>query len=532
MEHMEEYLEQKIHELHLLPKQWRKKGIRGLIFSRTGIIMFLMLLAAVSMGVIMTQFGGYIAQTMGGVLVFDVIVVISLLNTEMDSSAKLTWVLVIAATSVFGAMFYLYTRLDVGHRAVKAEYMRLTKEHRWDLPHSKQTLDALKQESPETARLAHYLYSNDAFPVSVHNDVTYYPLGEEKWADMLEELKKAEKFIFLEYFIIEEGLMWGSILNILEEKASQGVDVRVMYDGTCAIKKVPYSYPEKVRALGIKCKMFSPIRPFASTHYNYRDHRKILVIDGKVGFCGGVNLADEYINHVEIFGHWKDTALRIKGEGVRTLTHMFLNMWNYGEQNVDYSPYLTVPVETFPEKRGYVIPYGFNPFEKERVGERVYLDMLYNARNYVHIMSPYLILDDELMQALEYASLRGVDVRLILPGIPDKKAVYALAKTYLPGLLADGVKVYFYTPGFVHAKVFVSDDCKAVVGTINLDYRSLYHHFECGTYLFNVDCIADIERDFMNTQARCTRVTPEVLAKDSLPSLLLGKTLRMVAPLL
>lgn len=525
-------MEHKIHEFRLLPVEWRKKGLRGLLFSRTGIVLILLLMAIGSVCLVLTQFGEYIAQAMGGVLVFDTIVIISLLNTEMDSSAKLTWVLVIAGTSIFGSLFYLYTKLDVGNRTVKREYKRLIQEHRKDLPHNSQVLKELKQESPETASLARYLYSNDAFPVSKHNAVTYYPLGEEKWAAMLEELKKAERFIFMEYFIIEEGLMWGSILDILAEKAAQGVDVRVMYDGTCAVSKVPYNYPEYVRELGIQCKMFSPIRPFASTHYNNRDHRKILVIDGKVGFCGGVNLADEYINHVEVFGHWKDTALRIKGEAVRTLTHMFLNMWCYGEENVDYSPYLTVPVESFLEQKGYVIPYGFNPFEKERVGERVYLDMLYNAKEYVHIMSPYLILDDELLQAMEYAARRGVDVRLILPGIPDKKAVYSLTKTYLPGLNAAGVKVFFYTPGFVHAKVFVSDGCKAVVGTINLDYRSLYHHFECGIYLYGVDCIADIVRDFLNTQEKCTRVTPLLLEKEPIRSRLTGRVLRMVAPLL
>lgn len=518
--------------IRLLDPRRRKKGIFGLIFSRTGIVLITLALAALCIIIAITQFGEHLNKLLGGVVLINIAVIITLLSTDMDSSAKTTWCLIISATSIFGALFYLYTRLDPGNRIVRKEYRKQILQHRNDLPQDPEVFSKLEEEAPEAARLAQYLASHDAFPVTTHNSVTYYPLGENKWADMLEELRKAEKFIFMEYFIVEEGNMWGSILSILKEKATNGVDVRIMYDGTCVLGTLPYMYPEMIRKLGIRCKMFSPLRPFASTHYNYRDHRKILVIDGKVGFTGGVNLADEYINQKERFGHWKDTAIRIKGEAVRTLTHMFLNMWDYGMDADDHSPYLNVSIQSDPEAAGYVIPYGFNPFDSERIGERVYMDILYNAKKYVHIMTPYLILDDELRDALKYAAGRGVDVCMILPGIPDKKAVYMLAKTYFRTLIEAGVRIYLYTPGFVHAKVFVSDDVKAVVGTINLDYRSLYHHFECGAFLYGTSCISDIEQDFLKTREKCQIVTEEMLDDRSIREKILGNALRMVAPLL
>lgn len=515
-------------ELNLLKKP--KRGLLRIIFSRTGIIMLLLLLAVFCFLIAEIFFAALIGRILGGLGLFNLCVIIYLINSDMDSSAKLTWILVISATSFFGTLFYIYTKSNIGSRAVAAGYNKLIKEHKDDIRQDETTIKELEAVSNETADLVHYLNRSGTFPVTTGNRVTYYPLGENKWKSMLEELKKAEKFIFMEYFIIAEGKMWGSILHILAEKAKQGVEVRVMYDGTCALALLPYSYPKMLAEYGIKCKMFSPLLPFLSTHYNYRDHRKILVIDGKVGFNGGVNLGDEYINHVEHFGHWKDTAIRIEGKAVDNLTLMFLNMWSLGEQEPDYKSYLGL-AETQDEK-GYAVPYGDNPFDDDKVGEKVYMDILNRANDYVHIMTPYLILDDELMTALKYSAERGIDTKLILPGIPDKKPVYALAKTYFKTLLDSGVEIYLYTPGFVHAKVFVSDDVKAVVGTINLDYRSLYHHFECGTYLYGTDCIADIEADFNSTLAKCQKVTYESIKKENPFTKLMGQFMRLIAPLL
>ena len=334
----------------------------------------------------------------------------------------------------------------------------------------------------------------------------------------------------MEYFIIDEGLMWGNILNILIEKAAQGVDVRVMYDGMCEISTLTHNYPQLLEKHGIKCKAFSRIRPFISTSYNYRDHRKILVIDGKVAFNGGVNLADEYINRIERFGHWKDTAIMLKGAAVQSFTLMFLQMWNMTEEKPSWEECrLSFPADS---SDGFVMPYCDAPLDGEKVGECVYMDMLYRSISYIHIMTPYLILDNELEAALKYAAMRGVEVKIILPGIPDKMSAYSLAKTHYKSLMKAGVKIYEYTPGFVHAKVFVSDDEKAVVGTINLDYRSLYHHFECATYLYRTSCISEIEQDFQQTLKKCRRVTKESVRNEKLSIKIRGRILKLFAPLM
>ena len=295
---------------------------------------------------------------------------------------------------------------------------------------------------------------------------------------------------------------------------------------------LPRDYPKRLRKLGIRCKPFAPIAPFVSTHYNYRDHRKILVIDGHTAFTGGVNLADEYINRIVKHGHWKDTAVMLQGEAARSFTLMFLQMWNLDEKTPDFSIVSEIPAAASPEAKGFVIPYGDCPVDADHVGEQVYIDILNRAQRYVHIMSPYLILDGELESALTFAAKRGVDVRLILPGIPDKSFPYALAFTHYPALLDAGVKIGEYTPGFVHAKVFVSDDAEAVVGTINLDYRSLYHHFECATWMYGVSCIGDIEADFEATQAKCRRVEKGTIWQNARRLRLLGPVLKVIAPLM
>ena len=517
-------------ELHLIEK--KRTGLFALIFSRTGVILILFALAVLTVLGIMNWFAGLIAHITAGIILFNIIVIIYLVNSEMDSSAKTTWILVIAITSIFGTLFYLYTRSSLGYAALREGHKKLLRDHKDDLIQDSEAINSLETDSPETRDLVTYLNRSGTYPVTQHNEVTYYPLGEDKWKDMLIELEKAKHFIFMEYFIIDEGKMWGTILAILKRKAEEGVEVRVMYDGMCALSTLPLNYPKMLEDIGIKAKMFSPLTPFVSTHYNYRDHRKILVIDGKVGFNGGVNLADEYVNEIERFGHWKDTAIRIKGPAVKNLTLMFLNMWEIFSQDADYAKYLNVPADLYDSEKGYVIPYADNPFDDDKVGEKVYMSILNRANHYVHIMSPYLILDDELLMALKYAAERSIDVKLILPGIPDKKMVYNLAKRYFRTLLDSGVKIYLYTPGFVHAKVFVSDDMKAVVGTINLDYRSLYHHFECATYLYDTDCIKDIEEDFTKTLESCHQVTIEDVNNEKFLVRLTGSLARLIAPLL
>ena len=323
------------------------------------------------------------------------------------------------------------------------------------------------------------------------------------------------------------------MLEILARKAAEGVDVRVMYDGTCEFSTLPRDYPKRLEALGIRCKVFSPVQPFVSTHYNYRDHRKILVIDGRVGFTGGVNLADEYINHVEKYGRWKDAAIMLEGEAVRSLTALFLEMWSVLKEP-EFEAFLADPIPVPEQTQGTAAPYGDCPLDGERVGEMVYIDLLNRAREYIHIMTPYLILDGELETALKFAAERGVDVHLILPGIADKKFPNALAKTHYSALLDSGVKISEWTPGFVHAKVFVVDDREAVVGTINLDYRSLYHHFENAVWLTNAPCIRDIEGDFQATLEQCRTVEndPKSIWQGRFLFRAVGMLLKVIAPLL
>ena len=325
--------------------------------------------------------------------------------------------------------------------------------------------------------------------------------------------------------------MWGEVLEILARKVREGVEVRVMYDGTCEYTTLTRDYTKRLGKLGIKSKVFAPAKAFVSTHYNYRDHRKILVIDGHTAFTGGINLADEYINEVERFGHWKDTAIMIKGEAAKSFTLMFLQLWNIEAKKDQFENYLDIQI---PEEvaEGFIIPYGDCPLDDDKLGERVYMDILNRSHKYVHIMSPYLILDGELETAIKFAAERGVEVSLILPGIPDKRAPYYLAKTHYKTLLESGVKIYEYTPGFVHAKVCVSDDENAVVGTINLDYRSLYHHFECAAYITGAECISEIENDFQKTVNKCKLVTAEDVKKEKITVKIAGVLLKAVAPLL
>ena len=508
-----------------------KYGLSRAIFGRTGLILLLFLIQAGLLLSVMFWFQEFQTHVVGGSLVLTMGAVLVVLNSDLDPTAKLTWMVVMTLAPVFGALFYWYTRRDVGHRLLKTIMAERQHQSRHQLDQDPGVLKDLHSRTPGAAGMARYVSRSGCFPVFDGTDCTYFPTGDAFFRQMLAELEQAEKFIFLEYFILDEGYMWDSILEILKRKAAAGVDVRLMYDGTCEFALLPRDYPKQMEALGIQCQVFAPLEPFVSTHYNYRDHRKILVIDGRVGFTGGVNLADEYIGRREKYGHWKDTALMLKGPAVRSFTVMFLQLWSADLRTPEYHKFLGAPVETC-DAPGFVMPYSDSPLDNDRVGEQVYMDLLNRAEKYVHIMTPYLILDQQMESALCYAARRGVDVRIILPGIPDKKSAYYLAKTHFAALHSAGVKLYTYTPGFVHAKSFVCDDREAVVGTINLDYRSLYHHFECAVYMHGTAAVADIEKDFLETQRQCRRVTRETIQSEKWHVKLAGFVLKTIAPLL
>ena len=509
-----------------------KKGIFQAVFSRTGLVTSLLLMNFCLTTVLFWRFYEYLPHFFGGSAILSAAMVLTVLNGRHDPSARVTWLIIVMCSPVFGSLLYFYVRSDVGHRRLKKRIRDRIFATRDLLPQDPEVTEAFERMEPGAAGLARYLRRTDHFTTCANTDAVYFPSGETMFDRLLEELEQAKDFIFLEYFIVEEGKMWGQILEILARKAAQGVDVRVMYDGFCEFVLLPRDYPKLLKQLGISCRVFSPVTPFVSTHYNYRDHRKIAVIDGHTAFTGGVNLADEYINERERFGHWKDTGLMVKGDAARGFALMFLQMWNIEEPTGDLQRFLSRPMPPVEEDGGFVIPYWDCPLDDRKVAQQVYTDILARARRYVHIMTPYLILDSEMENALKFAAERGVDVRLILPGIPDKKMPYALAKTHYASLLDSGVRIYEYTPGFVHAKSFVCDDKEAVVGTINLDYRSLYHHFECAAYLWGAECVADIEADFQATENLCRRVTRETIKTEKLSVKLMGCLLKIIAPLL
>ncbi len=511
-----------------------KRGFFAVITGRTFIIAVLLVVQLVLLIWGFERLGEYIHL---GSAFASALMLIYIMNTGSDPTVKLTWSFIVALVPVVGIPLYFYIKLDLGHRAVQKSISRCIEETRPYFPlrsDGEGVTGVLEKSAPEAASIARYLSDTAGFPPYMGSEVEYFPLGERKFEAMVRDLEAAESFIFMEYFIVSPGRMWGTILNILTRKAREGVEVRFMYDGTCAFADMPYSYPEELEKLGIRCKMFAPMRPLVSTHYNNRDHRKILVVDGKTAYTGGVNLADEYINEKLRFGHWKDTAIRVHGEAVRSFTLMFLQMWNASERagGCHYEQYLLPPEQIRAESPGIVIPYGDSPMDAERVGETVYLHLINTARSYVHIMTPYLILDGVAMNALTAAAKRGVDVRIILPHIPDKKYAFWLAKSHYRELVEAGVKIFEYTPGFIHAKVFLADDTMAVVGTVNLDYRSLYHHFECAALLVDTPCIDDIKADFADTFSKSHRVTREDIAHEKFHVRFFGSLLKIVAPLM
>ena len=382
--------------------------------------------------------------------------------------------------------------------------------------------------------MASFLSKYGSSGVFTDTDVKYYSLGDYMIEEIIDELKKAEKFIFIESFIINaEGRVWPEILSILREKVRQGVEVRVMYDGMGCLTTLPKYYEETLNAQKIKCRTFSPVQPLLSTYQNNRDHRKIIVIDGKVAFNGGINLADEYANYIERFGHWKDTGIRLEGSAVAGFTSLFLQMWNtirMSDTKEDCKRFIDASEPSAGV--GVIIPYGDSPLDDVNVGMRAYIDIINSANEYVYIMTPYLVIDDEMYNAMRFAVQRGVDVRIIMPHKPDKKYAFWLARTYYPQLMRSGVKIYEYMPGFVHAKVCEADGERAIVGTVNFDYRSLFLHYECATYIYKSRVIDDIHADFKKTFASCDRITEEEYRRFNPITKVCGRIVRVLAPLL
>lgn len=465
-------------------------------------------------------------------LTLSIIIVFIIINNKSNPSYKIAWIVPVMIFPIFGGLFYL---LYGGNKLSTREKLKMVIQNIEMTNSLKQDDEIIKKigdKSIYAKNQSEYILNYAKCPVYNNTETTYFKIGEEKFEALLRELKKAEKFIFLEYFIIQEGKMFNSILEILEEKAKQGVDVRLIYDDVGCIVTLPHNYKNTLEAKGIKCRVFNPIKPFFTRRLNNRDHRKIVVIDGDVGFTGGINLADEYINEYEKHGYWKDAGIMLKGDAVWNLTVMFLSMWDYiDNKEEDYIKFKPSKNKYYNSK-GYVQPFDDSPLINEPIGETVYLNLINKAKDYIYINTPYLIIDNEMATALKIAAKSGVDIKIVTPYIPDKKFVHAVTKSYYESFIKDGIEIYEFTPGFMHAKTFVVDAEYGVVGSINLDFRSLYLHYECGVWLYKTDSIKSMKDDYLETLKRCHKVTMEECKNTSSIRKVLRLIIRMFAPLL
>ena len=460
------------------------------------------------------------------------IVVLKLYSKHAPGNMKLPWIMLILAFPVMGLSLFLLIELtaDVGQTYKRLKSVRNQTER--GLAQDDEILTRLQEIDPTAANQSRYLWHYAHSPVYADTGVTYYAEAVDAFEAMKAELEKAERFIFMEYFIIEDGSSFSELHEILNRKAQQGVDIRIMYDDLGSVGYVNLMFAKKLNTQGISCRVFNPAVPIINLFMNHRDHRKIAVIDGKVGFTGGFNLADEYFGRTKPYGHWKDTGLKLEGQAVRSLTSVFLEMWNVaGKQTEDPAKFLDIEY-TRPSAEGFVQPFDDDPLGTERLAENVYLNLIGSARESLYFITPYLIITDEMSRALELAAKRGVDVRIITPGIPDKKTVYAVTRSYYAGLASQGVRIFEYTPGFCHAKMCVCDGKTACVGTSNLDYRSLYHHFENNVVLYGCDAVEDIVRDFEAVFPQCAEVTQHYRTGRSAALRIWQCILRLFAPLM
>ena len=512
----------------------KPKKLINIIFSQKTTIILLLLLQFVQIFIMFTilnenyNYLSVLFTTLG------IIVAIYIVNTDRQPAYKIAWIVPLLIFPVFTTILYLILTNQPYKRKVSNAYVQKNLDTRCYLPEDIELSKKIKEEDPELYRIIRYLDDSAGFPAYGCEDVTYFPLGEDKFAAMLTELRKAEKFIFMEYFIVDDGEMWGEIVDILIEKAFAGVEVRLIVDGMGSQFTMPMKDKKAIEKAGGKVLIFNKFRPMMSTIQNNRDHRKILVVDGNVGFTGGVNIADEYINRLIRFGHWKDTAIMIRGQAVWNLTMMILQMWEViSHETTDYEKYRPTPSDENTTSQGIIVPYSDTPLDSEKIGRMVYMTMINTAKNYLYITTPYFIPDNEILTSLELAAKSGVDVRIITPHIPDKWYIQCLTRSYYMELLNMGVRVYEYVPGFIHAKNCLSDDKRAVVGTINFDYRSLYLHFEDAAFMQDTACIPDIKADFEDLfKNKCHRITHEDVRQLSFASRFMSVILRIFAPML
>ncbi len=498
------------------------------------IILAVLFLVQVAVFVMLVDYGSKYFWVYTALEVLSVVITVVLIARNDNPAYKIAWIVVIMALPIFGICIYI---VFGANSLKKADMMRLARIERKYIAEIAKRSAKREKTLPDSARAlaqAKYLENTASACMFDRTETKYYPLGDLLYPDLLEALRGAEKFIFLEYFIIERGVMWDSILGILAEKAKAGVDVRVIYDDVGSMLTLPHNYPNKLRSLGIKCVVFRRFVPVLSSSFNNRDHRKICVVDGKVAFTGGINLADEYINVRERFGHWLDCGVRLRGDAVDAFTAMFLSMWEYRTWKESRMSDFLAPDE-YVDAIGYdghIIPYADSPCDDYQIGEDTYLNMISQAQKYIYICTPYLAVGYHIISALTRAAQSGVDVRIMTPGIPDKPPVHSLSRSYYEALIKAGVKIYEYTPGFVHSKTFVCDDRLAICGTINLDFRSLCLHHECAVWMYRSSAVEKIRESFMENIGKCREIDLQWCKKTPLIVRAARLVLRLFSPLL
>ena len=508
-----------------------KNGILRMVF----VVIAILLEAAILVAMFVTSVGDYAEVIALLSRIVAVFLVLAIYSQNKSASIKMPWLILIMAMPVTGTTLYFTIGLSGSTAKMKKRYKEVDE---WLLPHlvqDQEVLSRLEKKDPDRAGTSRYIIRESGFPVNHRTEVTYYKDASEALEAQKQAMREAKSFIFMEYFAIENAKCWRSVEEILIEKVKEGVEVRVFYDDFGSIGYINTDFARRLEGKGIRCRIFNPMVPFFNIFLNNRDHRKMTIIDGVVGFTGGYNMADEYFNITSPYGHWKDTGVRLQGEAVRSMTITFLEMWNAvrsdDKDDQDISKY--IPGETGVESaKGYVQFYADSPLDKKPIGEDVYLGLVNGAQKYIYFMTPYLIITDEMSRMMGLAAKRGVDVRIITPGIPDKKTIYSVTRSYYNRLARTGVRIYEYTPGFCHGKMCVTDDIAATCGTINLDYRSLYHSFEDGCLMIGSDAVLRIKEDMLETMEECCEVTEKYRSGRSAALRFGQMVLRLFAPLL
>lgn len=498
-------------------RQKRKNGIVRLVFSGLAILLELIFII-----ILFTKLNRYAVWIESGTRILAAVLVLVIYGRRQTSTIKTPWIILILMFPVMGVTMYILVGLNGGTLKMKSRYAAINRELLPLLPENADILKALRKAVPRAAGIASYIKNKAHYPLYHNTDVKYYGRAKDALDAILADISRAERYIFMEYHAIEDDKAWAMIQERLEDKVRCGVEVCVFYDDMGSIGFVSLDFARKLNRAGIRCKVFNPIHPALNLFLNNRDHRKITVIDGRIGYVGGFNLANEYFGITHPYGEWKDTGVRIEGDAVRSLVISFAEMWNATDGDPQGDNYL-IDISRIDEyfakdayhaeHPAYVQPYADGPMTSEQVGEEVYISIANKAENYCWFMTPYLIITDEMEHALSLAAKRGVDVRIITPGIPDKKLIYSVTRSFYNVLVRNGVRIFEWTPGFCHAKMSVSDDCMATCGTINMDYRSLYHHFENACFIADSDVIYDIKADFEHTMSECREVTAEYSEK-------------------